>query len=81
MDPELMRNCITNFITNAAQAMPDGGMLVVSAERDETPGWVRLGFKDQAAVLPEKIWKRSFNRILPPRMWGSVWGWPLPSGL
>jgi len=65
LDPELMRNCITNFITNAAQAMPDGGMLVVSAERDETPGWVRLGFKDQGCGIAgedlEKVFQPYFT--------------------
>lgn len=47
LDPELMRNCIINFISNAAQAMPEGGTLTFSAAVDdrEVPGVV-LGFSD-----------------------------------
>lgn len=65
LDPELMRNCITNFITNAAQSMPNGGTIVLSAEIDAEPGWVRLSFKDQgcgiAAEDHEKVFQPYFT--------------------
>lgn len=65
LDPELMRNCMTNFITNAAQAMPHGGTIVLEGELDEEPGWVRLGFKDQgcgiAAEDLEKVFQPYFT--------------------
>ena len=65
LDPELMRNCITNFITNAAQAMPDGGVIVLAGELDDEPGWVRLSFKDQgcgiAAEDLEKVFQPYFT--------------------
>ncbi len=31
VDQELLRNCILNFINNAAQAMPDGGTITLGA--------------------------------------------------
>ncbi len=53
LDAELMRNCITNFITNGAQAMPDGGALTLGAAPDpDAPGWVRLTFTDQGCGIP-----------------------------
>ena len=54
LDPELMRNCITNFITNAAQAMPDGGTIVLGAALDkEMPSWACLTFTDQGIGIAE----------------------------
>jgi len=65
LDPELMRNCITNFITNAAQAMSQGGVIVLGADLDQQPGWVRLSFKDQgcgiAAEDLEKVFQPYFT--------------------
>jgi signal transduction histidine kinase len=54
LDPELMRNCISNFITNAAQAMPAGGTIVLAAAFDqEMPNWINLTFKDQGVGIAE----------------------------
>ena len=52
LDAELMRNCIMNFIANAAQAMPEGGTLTLSARLDdrEMPG-VLLSFSDTGAGI------------------------------
>ena len=52
LDAELMRNCIMNFIANAAQAMPEGGTLTLGARLDdrEMPG-VLLSFSDTGAGI------------------------------
>jgi signal transduction histidine kinase len=47
VDPELMRNCLFNFITNAAQAMPDGGEITLGAGFDSDDKLFRLSFTDQ----------------------------------
>jgi len=58
LDAELMRNCITNFITNGGQAMPEGGTITLGAVIDSQPGWVKLTFKDQGSgILKEDIEK------------------------
>ncbi len=62
LDPELMRNCITNFLTNAAQAMPGGGKIVLGAEVDpEKPDWVRLTFTDQGTGIAEEDLDKVFQ--------------------
>lgn len=61
IDAELLRNCITNFITNAMQAMPEGGRLMLRAELDEAPGWVRLGFEDQGCGIAEEDLEKIFQ--------------------
>lgn len=62
LDPELMRNCITNFITNAAQAMPGGGLIKLGAEMDkDNPGWVCLSFTDQGGGIAEDDLEKIFQ--------------------
>lgn len=56
LDQELFRNCILNFVNNAAQAMPDGGTVKLGAVEDH--GVVRLFFADQGTgISPEDITK------------------------
>ncbi len=57
LDAELMRNCIANFITNAAQAMPNGGEIVLGAALDrKRSGWLFLTFRDQGnGISPEDL--------------------------
>ncbi|KAF0220793.1 MAG: integral membrane sensor signal transduction histidine [Geobacteraceae bacterium] len=57
-DQELMRNCLFNFITNAAQAMPDGGTIIVGARFDPDAGAFRLTFADRGkGINPEDMAK------------------------
>ena len=61
VDPELMRNCIINFITNAAQAMPEGGTITLGGERDAEAGWVRLVFSDHGCGIAEEDLEKIFQ--------------------
>jgi signal transduction histidine kinase len=62
LDPELMRNCITNFITNAAQAMPGGGKIILGASLDSSrPGTVCLTFRDQGIGIAEEDLDKIFQ--------------------
>lgn len=49
IDGELFRNCILNFITNAMQAMPDGGSITLGALIED--GLVKLTFSDQGGGI------------------------------
>ena len=56
IDGELFRNCILNFITNATQAMPDGGTITLGAQLDD--GQVKLTFIDEGSgITPDDISK------------------------
>ncbi|HEY6006720.1 MAG TPA: ATP-binding protein [Geobacteraceae bacterium] len=57
-DPELLRNCLFNFITNGAQAMPNGGRIVLGASFDLAGQVFRLTFADEGeGIAPEDLGK------------------------
>ncbi len=64
-DAELLRNCLINFITNAAQAMPEGGSITLGASYDPETETFRLAFADQgegiAAEDTPKIFQPYFT--------------------
>ena len=50
-DRELLRNCLFNFVTNAAQAMPDGGTITLGAGFDRETETFRLTFADEGVGI------------------------------
>jgi len=60
VDQELLRNCILNFVNNAAQAMQSGGVITLGAAQKEEH--IQLIFTDQGkGIAPEDI-----NKIFQP---------------
>lgn len=58
VDAELLRNCIFNFITNAAQSMADGGEITLGASFSPDERLFRLSFSDQGTgISPEEMEK------------------------
>lgn len=54
VDQELLRNCILNFINNAAQAMPHGGEITLGAASDAERNGILLTFSDQGCGIREE---------------------------
>lgn len=61
VDQELMRNCILNFLNNAAQAMNDSGIIHLGAAVDERNHQVRLTFADQGSGIQEEDMAKIFQ--------------------
>jgi signal transduction histidine kinase len=61
VDPELMRNCLCNFITNAAQAMPEGGEITLGASLDREAGQFLLTFRDQGVGIEPQDLEKVFQ--------------------
>ncbi|RNC70673.1 MAG: sensor histidine kinase [Desulfuromonadales bacterium] len=53
VDGEMLRNCLFNFVTNAAQAMPEGGTITLGAAFDRKEGRFRLTFSDEGIGIRE----------------------------
>lgn len=62
VDQELMRNCIFNFITNAAQAMPEGGRVTLGARLEGESGRFVLTFADEG----KGIRREDLDKIFQP---------------
>ncbi len=72
IDPGQISQVFSNLATNAQQAMPAGGTLLITAENLELPcdshtlglragRWVRLSLQDQGIGIPEEYFKKIFD--------------------
>jgi signal transduction histidine kinase len=61
VDPELMRNCLCNFISNGAQAMPDGGKITLGAGLDPEAGVFLLTFSDEGVGIEPQDLEKVFQ--------------------
>jgi len=59
IDGELFRNCILNFVTNASQAMPEGGTITLGALLEEDQ--IKLTFSDQGNGISQEDISKIFQ--------------------
>jgi signal transduction histidine kinase len=62
MDQDKMMRVFYNLASNARDAMPQGGSLVVSTERVD--GHVQIEFKDSGSGMPEEVKARIFEPFM-----------------
>jgi len=60
-DGEMLRNCIFNFVTNAAQAMPEGGTITLGASYDREQNRFLLTFSDEGGGIREEDLPKIFQ--------------------
>jgi PAS domain S-box-containing protein len=58
-----------NLITNAYQAMPEGGILTISS-KERKPGWIALSVADTGAGISEKHMKKLFEPLFTTKAKG-----------
>jgi len=61
IDQELMRNCLVNFLGNAADALPNGGTITVGAQMDHERAMARLTFADNGSGISEEDLPKIFQ--------------------
>jgi signal transduction histidine kinase len=72
-DPAGLRTCFLNLVTNALQAMPDGGRLAIGA--DPVPeGLVQVTVRDGGVGIPEPDLERLFEPYFSTRVGGTGLG-------
>ncbi|TSK04582.1 MAG: HAMP domain-containing protein [Geobacter sp.] len=67
IDPELMRNCLCNFLSNSTQAMPEGGAITFGAALDADNGVFRLTFSDHGTGIEEQDLEKVFQPYFTTR--------------
>ncbi|MEM3022698.1 MAG: ATP-binding protein, partial [Candidatus Bathyarchaeia archaeon] len=72
IDPGLMRRVFLNMITNAIQAMPDGGSLKISASMDG--GMASVSFEDTGVGIPRENLDKIFKPLFTTKAKGQGFG-------
>ncbi|HYA78015.1 MAG TPA: PAS domain S-box protein [Verrucomicrobiae bacterium] len=72
-DSQLLRRVLINLITNAVQAMPDGGRLTISAEVNSQDRAV-VTVEDTGVGIPEKIKSQVFAPLFTTKPRGQGFG-------
>jgi signal transduction histidine kinase len=71
-DPVLLTRVLTNLITNAVQAMPEGGKLSVNAYREREN--VVVSVEDTGAGIPEEVKPKLFTPLFTTKSKGQGFG-------
>lgn len=79
VDPALLRQSIVNLMVNAYQAMPDGGLLSLSAIKDEN--FVKIIVKDTGCGIDSEIIDRIFEPFFSTKDKGSGLGLSITHGI
>jgi len=72
VDPLLMRRALVNIFSNAIQAMPDGGTLLVSAASEG--GAIRLSVMDNGVGMSKETLSRLFQPLFTTKAKGMGMG-------
>ncbi len=72
-DPQLLKRVLINLVTNALQAMPDGGKLTISAEVN-SQGQAVVTVEDTGVGIPEKIKTQIFTPLFTTKPRGQGFG-------
>ena len=82
-DPEELYFALLNLCRNAADAMPDGGVITVAARNVEpssgaAPGFVEIVVADDGEGMPEEVISQAFTPYFTKKPEGSGTGLGLP---
>jgi signal transduction histidine kinase len=71
-DPDFLRRIITNLSTNAIQAMPTGGKLMLKVK--ENNGFVEISVSDTGTGIPKEIQEKIFTPLFTTKSKGQGFG-------
>jgi signal transduction histidine kinase len=75
IDPLLMKRVFSNLITNAVQAMPEGGELTVDASKSDEEALV--SFHDTGVGIPQEDFSKLFSPFFTTKAKGQGLGLPV----
>jgi two-component system, sporulation sensor kinase E len=71
-DPEQLKQVFVNLISNAVQAMPDGGTLTIDTGQED--GFVSIRFRDTGPGIPDEVLGKIFDPFVSTRDAGTGLG-------
>jgi len=71
-DPDIVKRVLTNLVTNAVQAMPEGGKLDIMAYQDSDDTVITV--KDTGVGIPEEVKPRLFTPLFTTKSKGQGFG-------
>ena len=74
-DPQLLKRAFANIVTNALQAMPEGGKLTIKASRTEEE--TSVSFEDSGIGIPEENLPKLFHPLFTTKAKGQGFGLPV----
>ncbi|MCW4000332.1 MAG: ATP-binding protein [Candidatus Bathyarchaeota archaeon] len=72
LDPTLLKRILVNLVTNAVQAMPNGGKLTLRATRQD--GGVAITVQDTGVGIPDEVKPRIFQPLMTTKSKGQGFG-------
>ncbi len=72
-DPQLVKRVLINLVTNAVQAMPDGGTITVNSYANPE-GCVSVAVEDTGVGIPEKVKPHIFTPLFTTKPRGQGFG-------
>jgi signal transduction histidine kinase len=72
VDPDFLKRSLTNLITNAEQAMPDGGTITIKANKKD--GTCFITVEDTGEGIPENIKDKIFTPLFTIKSKGQGFG-------
>ena len=72
-DPQLLKRVLINLVTNAVQAMPNGGKLSLSTQVN-SDGHVAFSVQDTGGGIPDRIKKQIFTPLFTTKPRGQGFG-------
>jgi signal transduction histidine kinase len=72
-DPQLLKRVLINLVTNAVQAMPDGGKLTIKSQTNNQ-GQVQIIVEDTGVGIPEEVKPKIFTPLFTTKSKGQGFG-------